>query len=121
MNHPHQPIRQLTHQKDIGKLLHASENASGRNSRKENAAGELVLTVLEVIRRHEPAATFLAHDLCLPPPVVLKAQHSEDVAFCEAELLGDLCRVQVHRTSCSKLASVLSLPSFIRRMQLTVM
>jgi hypothetical protein len=58
------------------------------------------LAVLEVITRHETrSSTVPAHNLRLPPPVVLQAQDSEDVAFTEGQFFGDGGLVHVHSAS----------------------
>jgi hypothetical protein len=75
----------------------SSSSLENRTQRTSQSA------ILQIIARHKPRPpTITSHNLRLPPPVVLQAQHGEDVAFAERQFFRDGGLVHVHCASCAK-------------------
>jgi hypothetical protein len=52
-----------------------------------------LLDWIQVVRRHKARPAIFAHNLSLPPSIVLKSQHSQNITFLKGKLFWDLCRV----------------------------
>lgn len=56
------------------------------------------LTILQVVTRHQTRRITLAHNLCLPPSIILVPRHRQDISLGKGELFRDGALVHVHCT-----------------------